>query len=419
MYGIYARQSVEKQDSISIEMQIDLCMGRVPENETAEVYADRGCTGTNTKRREYQRMLSDIRHGRLSGVIVYKLDRISRSLLDFARLSEELEAHSVKLCSYSEELDSGSPMGKMIIRLLIMFAEMEQQMISQRIRDNYKARALKGMSLGGTLPYGYNKDLTINDTEAETVRLMYSQLLTGMSLDAIARNLNENAVSSPEMSRWTGQQVSRHLKNTAYVRCSADVREWLTHEGIDAASCGEFSDGKGVITIKSKDAKYAVPGRHDGIIEPDVWLAVQDVLLRRKPSQNGGSGETSWLQGLCLCGKCGSSCYVRGNGKGSPYIYLVCRGKRLGTCTGLKAVRTEKIERLVGSVISREIRKTMVQSKPQSDRELLGLAGKRECESRGKMSGWRELKLNDKKAAAAVLIKNVVLTEDVVTVILR
>lgn len=412
MYGIYARQSVERQDSISIEMQTDMCRERIPAGESYDIYSDRGCTGTNTRRPEYQRMLSDVRNGRLGGIIVYKLDRISRSLLDFARLSEELERNSVKLISCTEELDSGSAMGQMIIRLLIMFAEMEQKMISQRVRDNYRARAAKGMALGGVPPYGYEQDWSVNKEQAAVVRRIYSMLLSGRSLDSIARSLNTENIPSPDGSIWTGQQVSRQLRNAAYTKADGKVLSWLKSEGYQLL-CNE-EEYISCITVKT----YIAPAYHEGIIDSETWLSVQELLSRRKPSNNGGSGAASYLQGLVICGKCGSSCYVRSNGRGYPYVYFVCRGKRLGICSGLKALRTENAERHAGYILQHEISR-LVRSEPQPDRELLRLSGQPEVSDVPAEKRWHKLTFQQKKAAASLLIKNIAVTEEETVVFLR
>lgn len=416
MYGIYARQSVERQDSISIEMQTDMCRERVPVGEGYDVYSDRGCTGTNTRRPEYQRMLSDVKSGRLSGIVVYKLDRISRSLLDFARLSEELERHSVKLISCTEELDSGSAMGQMIIRLLIMFAEMEQKMISQRVRDNYRARAAKGMPLGGVPPYGYDKNWDLNTQQAAVVRRIYSMLITGRSLDSIARSLNAENIASPDKSIWTGQQVSRQLKNAAYTKADSRVLSWLQDQGYQLL-CKE-EDYRTCVTVKKGDSMYIAPASHESIIESETWITAQELLLRRKPSNNGGSGAASFLQGIVICGKCGSSCYVRSNGKGYPYVYFVCRGKRLGICRGLKALRTEQAERFAGAILQQEFFRLM-RSKPQPDRELMRLSGKPEVSEPAIEKRWHKLEFQQKKAAASLLIKNIAVTEEETVIFLR
>ncbi|MBQ8687414.1 MAG: recombinase family protein [Ruminococcus sp.] len=462
MYGIYARQSVEKRDSISIEMQVDLCRKLLPEGEAVQIYEDKGFTGTNVNRPAFQALLKEIRRGSIAGVIVYKLDRISRSLSDFARLSEELEAHHVKLISYGERFDTSTPMGMMLVRMLILFAEMEQKTISARIRDNYYTRAERKKALGGVPPYGYHKDWSVNAEEAETVLSIFQQLIYGKSLDAIARDLSSRGIPSPRNQGWTGMQVGRMLRNAVYVKSDAAVYGYFLRDGAKMLHPAEdYCTGMGCVSIQGSEGKLIAAGTHPGIVQAEIWLAVQELLREKRPSCNGGSGSASWLQGIVICGKCGHSCYVRSNSCGSPYVYFVCRGKRLGICSGLKAMRTAPVENAVGQILSGEIQRILsenhapceelilessrldaeietvvrlLREHPGSGEELgkrlddlcqrrdaLGLQVHRGQVSfqQFKSEMLKELLPEQKKALAQLFLKNVILTEEKITVFLR
>ncbi|MGN0592639.1 MAG: recombinase family protein [Ruminococcus sp.] len=462
MYGIYARQSVEKRDSVSIEMQIELCRKLVPEGTETRVYEDKGYTGTNVKRPAFQQMLAHIRSGEIEGILVYKLDRISRSLSDFARLSEELETHHVKLISYGENFDTGSPMGMMLVHMLIMFAEMEQKTISTRIRDNYYARAAMKKELGGIPPYGFQKDWTVERTESQVVFSIYQQALCGKSLDCTAQMLNQQQIPSPKEKTWTGMQIGRILRNPAYVESNAAVYAYFQKHGARMLHpAEEYCTGCGCHAIQNEDTLCIAAGTHKGFVPPALWLAVQEKLRQKKPSCNGGSGESSWLQGLVLCGYCGASCYVRSNGKGKPYVYFACRGKRMGTCRGLKAVRTQPIEDAIAQVLSAEIERLLSEAVTVPEDTLLACsqldaeiaqtvqfmgahpsaAEDMACqleqlyEKRNQLSQqvqrtfhkingsgeslWKALSFAQKKAAAHLLLQNVIVTEKNCTVILR
>lgn len=414
MHGIYARQSVSKKDSISIETQIELCMKSVPKGENAETYIDRGFTGTNMNRPAFKAMLRDIERGLIKTVHVYRFDRISRSLTDFARLSERLRAKGVTLISATEMIDTSAPMGMMLVRLLVMFAELEQQTIAERLRDNYRSRAEKLMPLGGNPPYGYDTNFT-PDENAETVRSIYSLALKDYSLDAIAKKLNSKGTASPKGSLWTGQQVGRCLKNPVYVRFKAQLVPYFNREKTPLLLPETaFAEGKGVHLIRSQGTAYIAPGSHDGLIEAKLWLTVQDVLLARKPSSSLGSGKSSWLQGLILCGKCGSSCYIRTTGKGE-YSYIVCSGRRKGLCEGLHALSTESVERWAAHILEDEIMRLVYTQ--ATDRELARLAEKEP--DIPVVTSFERLKFNDKKAVAKLLVKNLIITEKSRELILR
>lgn len=441
MYAIYARQSVERKDSISIEMQIEMCRKCLPSGEAAEVFEDKGYSGTNTNRPAFRKMLQYAKDGRLKGIILYKLDRISRSLCDFASLWEEFERQNIELISCTEGIDSKTPMGQMLIKLLIMFAEMEQKNISARIRDNYRARAEKMLSLGGVPPIGYKRDWSIDTTAAKSVRACFYGVLEGKSLDETGRTAG-----------MTGTKVARIIRNPAYVKADSFVIEVLINEGFRLIGRAEdYKDGCGIHAIRSGNERCIAPSVHKGIIEADIWLAARELLNSRKPSSNSGSGKLSWLQGLLICGKCGSSCYVRDNGKGRPYLYITCQGRRKGICKGLHTIRAETVESYaekillseLESILSINISENAVENS-QTDTEIIrylanggdkmsekifALERKSLLESRKakkpapfQQSGenlWKSLSLHEKKALAAAFIKNIIITEEKFTLILR
>ena len=134
MTGIYARQSVEKKDSISVETQIRMCRERCPDDEVT-VYTDRGFSGKNLKRPGYLRMMRDLADGKIRRVIVYRLDRLSRSVSDFSAMWELFERHNVEFSSISEQFDTSTPIGKAMVYIIMTFAQLERETIAERITD--------------------------------------------------------------------------------------------------------------------------------------------------------------------------------------------------------------------------------------------------------------------------------------------
>ena len=130
MIAIYARQSVERPDSISIAMQVEHCRRICPRSVPQQVYTDRGFSGTNTRRPALQQMLEAVEQGQIESVYVYKLDRISRSLCDFAAMMQEFRRRGVTLHSVRESFDTQTEIGGMLLNLLMMFAELEQKTIA-------------------------------------------------------------------------------------------------------------------------------------------------------------------------------------------------------------------------------------------------------------------------------------------------
>ena len=435
MYAIYARQSVERKESISIEMQKEMCLKCLPYGEKFEIYEDRGYSGTNTNRPAFRKMIHSAKEGKLKGIIVYKLDRISRSLWDFASIWECLEKKKTELISCTEGIDSTTPLGQMLIKMLIMFAEMEQKNISARIRDNYIARAEKMLALGGRVPIGYNKDWSIDANCVEIVESCFRFVAQGESLESTGRKFG-----------FSGTQTGRIVRNPVYVKCSDYVLKRLNDEGYTIlGSTQNYRNGCGIHAIVSGNEKYISPSVHHGIISPELWLAARDNLNSRRPSSNSGSGSLSWIQGLILCGKCGESCYVRDNGKGRPYLYITCRGRRRGICTGLHGIRAESVEKWVWNILSDElpyiIKFDIPNDKAQDSMEIRSFSEndsaekiflmerERILETRKKTKYGsfqhinkkmlKALPFSVKKSLCRVLIKNIIVTEEKFTLILQ
>ena len=156
MTAIYARQSIDKKDSISIDTQIEFCR-RFAGTEECRVYTDKGWSGKNIDRPEFQRLLSDIKRGSITKLVVYKLDRISRSLNDFSNLMELFRQYNVEFASTVETFDTSTPIGRAMLGIIMVFAELERENILMRVKDNYYARGEKGLYLGGPPTFGFDK----------------------------------------------------------------------------------------------------------------------------------------------------------------------------------------------------------------------------------------------------------------------
>ena len=154
MDAIYARQSVEKADSLSVQGQIDLCKKQA--GEDFGVYQDRGFSGKNTNRPAFQRMMEDVEKGAIRKIIVYRLDRFSRSIADFGRLWEVLKKHGVEFVSINETFDTSTPMGRAMLNIIMVFAQLERETTAERVRDNYDQRVKLGAWPGGPAPFGFS-----------------------------------------------------------------------------------------------------------------------------------------------------------------------------------------------------------------------------------------------------------------------
>mgnify|MGYP004464846333 CR=1 FL=1 len=160
--AIYTRQSVDRADSISVESQVEFCKKEVVEREF-RVYTDKGYSGKNTDRPAFQRLMGDVEAGLIRRVIIYRLDRISRSVLDFANVVDIFQRHHVDFVSTMEKFDTGTPIGKAMLMIVMIFAQLERETIQQRIADAYASRSRRGFFMGGPAPFGFDLKETVID----------------------------------------------------------------------------------------------------------------------------------------------------------------------------------------------------------------------------------------------------------------
>ncbi len=157
--AIYARQSVDRKDSISSESQIELCKYELRGGNFRQ-YTDKGYSGKNTDRPKIQELMADIKRGLIKRVVVYKLDRISRSILDFATMMETFQAYNVEFVSSTEKFDTSTPMGRAMLNICIVFAQLERETIQKRVTDAYYSRCQRGFHMSGAAPFGFQLEPT-------------------------------------------------------------------------------------------------------------------------------------------------------------------------------------------------------------------------------------------------------------------
>ncbi|MBP0966784.1 MAG: recombinase family protein, partial [Oscillospiraceae bacterium] len=155
--AIYVRQSVERPDSVSLETQEALCRSELPPETPVTVYSDAGYSGKNTARPALHALMQAVRSDKIGTVLVYKLDRISRNLADFTQLLRIFAAHRVEFRSHTEHFETATPLGQAMQSLLMVFAQLERETISGRVRDAAFARAKQGLNTGGPPPAGFQR----------------------------------------------------------------------------------------------------------------------------------------------------------------------------------------------------------------------------------------------------------------------
>src|ERR1700738_2121680 len=204
--AIYTRKSSEEgleQEFNSLQAQCEACEAYIRSQRhegwilARTRYDDGGSSGGNMERPALQRLLADIREGRIDIIVVYKVDRLTRSLADFARLVEIFDAQEVSFVSVTQQFNTTSSMGRLTLNVLLSFAQFERGVTGERIRDKIAASKKKGMWMGGPLPLGYEmKDgkIAVIADEAERVRLIFRRYLELGGVNALVRDLRERDI---------------------------------------------------------------------------------------------------------------------------------------------------------------------------------------------------------------------------------
>lgn len=372
MESIYARQSIDKKDSVSIEAQIEFCR-RFTSCE-AEVFQDKGFSGKNTNRPAFHRLMEAVEEGRVARIVVYRLDRFSRSITDFGQIWEVLERHGVEFISVTENFDTSSPMGRAMLNIVLVFAQLERETIAERVRDNYQHRFALGSWPGGPAPYGCSltkitdsqgrrtSSLIPNGDAAVVARIFESYAQEGASLRGVARSLNADGVPGPRRGTWDSVALSRILHSPLYVRATQDVYWWYLSKGLQPKQEPDAFDGSHACNVigrrdrsggryRDTDRQHFSLSNHQGFIPAELWLKCQVKLERSAQIGAGAAARHSWLTGLLKCGSCGYAVKVVRDSR-SGKLYLSCSGRsNLDICR--QSIRAD-VRALEGAV-SREL----------------------------------------------------------------
>lgn len=354
--ALYARQSVEKKDSISVESQLEYCRYETHGNPYTE-YMDKGFSGKNTRRPGFEKMIQDIAYGKIKRVIVYKLDRISRSIVDFANMMELFQKYNVEFVSSTEKFDTSTPIGRAMLNICIVFAQLERETIQKRVTDAYYARCKRGFYMGGRIPYGYRLKKTVIDNiptsmyeevpeESLQLKLIYSMYAdTSNSLGDIVRYLKEHRIKHLRGSDWSTARISELLRNPIYVRADIHVYRFFQKQGADIYNpAHDFTGSNACYLYKGNgsgsSARSALTDRelilapHQGFISSETWLACRARCLNSRQSAKTCKPKNSWLSGKVKCKNCGYALTIRkSQTKWSRYFVCSHSGSN-GTCKG-------------------------------------------------------------------------------------
>ena len=217
--AIYTRVSTDQgleQDFNSLDAQYDASQSYIRSQAHAGwtlvrgKYDDGGFSGGNTDRPALQRLLEDVQSGKVDVIVVYKVDRLTRSLADFAKLVELFDKHNVSFVSVTQQFNTATSMGRLTLNVLLSFAQFEREVTSGRIRDKIAASKRKGLWVGGMAPLGYDtkdRKITVNEAETDTVRTIFRSYLKLGSLNLLMADLRKQGIVSKIRTLKTGDTV--------------------------------------------------------------------------------------------------------------------------------------------------------------------------------------------------------------------
>lgn len=380
--AVYARQSFYKEDSCSIDMQVErakaFCISQGWEYVIYDI--DKGYSGKDTDRPGFRQMMKDIQAGNIQFVVAYKLDRISRNLRDFFDLMEEFKAKEVGFRSLTENFDTTTPMGRAMLAIIAVFAQLERETTAERVRDNMLDRARMGIWNGGPIPYGFISEkstmqvngkekefsfLVPEETESNWVQAFFNWYLEpNGSIRNNVMKANHLEIPTKTGKAWNANQMQRILSNPLYCQATNEAREYYVGLGVQIAS--EESDFDGIHglmwynrrkphgkTTRLRDQSDWVlsVGGHQGTISGDTFVAVQEKMASvSKASPRGGTGKKGLFAYLIKCAKCNKSMVYVDYGK---WQYYRCRANTLqgpAVCPG-QTVKGAEIEEAVISTI--------------------------------------------------------------------
>lgn len=367
-FVIYSRKSKFTGKGESIENQIEMCRQFIAahhsqeEADAALVYEDEGFSGGTLERPQFKKMMRDSRSMEFSAIVVYRLDRISRNIGDFAKLIEDLGERKIGFISIKEQFDTTSPMGRAMMYIASVFSQLERETIAERIRDNMHELAKSGRWLGGTTPTGYASEsvsnvsvdgkvrkackLKIIPDEINLVKTIFDKFLETGSLTKTDQFLLEGQYHTKRGKNFTRFAIKGILSNPVYMIADEDAYKYLTDNEVALFSEKDDFDGKHGIMAYNRTlqrpgkANQEKPmkewivsvGKHDGVIPGAKWVRVQNILaLNRAKNYRKPRSNVALLSGLLFCGRCGD--YMRPKltnrvtATGEPIYTYLCTAK--------------------------------------------------------------------------------------------
>ncbi len=395
--AIYVRRSVSDADkgnnSLSINAQKEDCIKYLGDDNNYKVYCDDGKSGKDIEHRPaFQTMMQDARDGLISQIIVKKYDRFSRNMREYLNITDELDKYGVPVVSLSEPFNTATKEGRMMRNNLLNFAEFERLTIAGRVKDAYDTKAREtGFYQGGKIYFGYQSSRqTINGKTgsvlvpsplAPTVAAMYDvyknpsatlydvvQYIQAEELPVRIEGLYENK------GRMDRAHISRLLESPLYVRADKNVYSFFLTKGYEMCDDVEAYDGVHGLLWHNTGEKFIKVGYHEGIVDAETWLAVQDKKAGNTKIPHAKGDFKTWLVGLTKCAHCGKAITIAYNinpNNGKEYRYYDCTGfKTVESCLKKRLdMRPDEIEALVFKKMQEHIEEFQIVKKDNGSRD--------------------------------------------------
>ena len=412
----YNRKSVYSDHSDSVKNQERMCREHAQmrfgdKMESFTVYQDEGFSGANTARPGLKNLLADIDVGKIDALVVYQLDRISRSVKDFSDIWDKLEKKGVSFVSIKEQIDTETPMGRAMIFITMVFAQMERETIAERVTDNAHGLAMKGLWPHGKPPLGYVAEsitldgkkhyrLATDPKTAPYVKGLYADMLSlGKSVQALAKRYASAGKASVTGKYLDRSSLYRYLTSPYYCAATKDIYDYWEAKGCRISGPGrdEWDGTKGVMVYRMWDKNRAkrdyaewiiTKGLHEPLVSAEDWLAVQAVFQANVFDKTAKYPPTL-LKGVLRCAKCGRLMTII-RSDGIPRYACNTRHVRGVEYCDMPSVKVSDVDpeveaRLREAVVDEEVLKSFHQSNaPSGAKEKVTalLRGKKDAETK-------------------------------------
>lgn len=398
--AVYTRKSVEE----GLEMEFNsldaqrLAGENYIASQTAngwvclpERYDDGGFSGGTLDRPALKKLLSDAANGLVDIIVIYKLDRLSRSICDFAELSKRFDEWGVSFVAVTQEINTSTSSGRMMLNILITFAQYEREVIAERIRDKMSASRKRGQWVGGTVPFGYrteNRRLVPDSETSEIIPLMFETFVKRRSARDVAHLLNTRGIMTRQGKIWMSSHIYRILNNRTYI--------------------GEVAYKGGVY-----------PGEHPGLVSRKLWDAAQEVLKTNAPVPRGRPAQPRYspLKGLIRCGHCDGAMgptYSRRRGKQYNYYMCLKDSKRDIHICPVKTIPAGDVEKAVVTQLGAIFKTPTFMSMVASEAHLSILETRNTLNDIGGF--WDDLFPAERDRLLHLLVENVTVLETGITI---